>query len=254
MLSNQSEQFIVELRMYLMSKGKRDKDIDEIVDQLTDHLHQAEKEGKSVAHITGDSPKTYMQRLGQEMDFDKKQTILLVPQTILLMMAFFSFTPAVAGTFSLSILGLISYVVMGIIGIVIYGVIVVKVLPKLFHSKWFYGILIGAFIIVTGTFVVIMFIEEGMNSEPFFVASPLQNNLIAVACIAIFIATALYIKAWFPVLIALFLSIAPLGQRFVPEHINKDPFWITVTIVISVLISIGVAVFLMIKWKKKKTA
>jgi uncharacterized membrane-anchored protein len=59
MLSNKSERFLVELRMHLMSKGKNDNEINEITEELEDHLLQAEAEGKDVTHIVGESPKEY---------------------------------------------------------------------------------------------------------------------------------------------------------------------------------------------------
>lgn len=81
MLSNKSEEFIIELRMYLMSKGKNDDEIKEVTQELEDHLQQAEAEGKSVEHITGESPREYMKSIGKEMGFDFRQIATLAPMT-----------------------------------------------------------------------------------------------------------------------------------------------------------------------------
>ena len=79
MLSKQADQFMIELRMYLMSKGKNDKEIIEVIDELNDHLLQAEAEGKSIKDITGESPRAYMKSIGQEMGFDARQFLSLAP-------------------------------------------------------------------------------------------------------------------------------------------------------------------------------
>lgn len=58
MLSMKSEQFLVELRMYLLQRGKKDEDINGIVEELEVHLIEAENKGKSVDTIIGKKPKT----------------------------------------------------------------------------------------------------------------------------------------------------------------------------------------------------
>ena len=67
MVSKQAEQFLVELRMYLISKGKNDQEINEITEELEVHLMEAEAAGKDVSHIIGDSPKNYMKSIGESM-------------------------------------------------------------------------------------------------------------------------------------------------------------------------------------------
>jgi uncharacterized membrane-anchored protein len=45
MVPKKAEQFLVELRFYLMSKGKNDQEINEITEELEVHLMEAEAEG-----------------------------------------------------------------------------------------------------------------------------------------------------------------------------------------------------------------
>ncbi|WP_368901873.1 hypothetical protein [Oceanobacillus oncorhynchi] len=42
MLSKEAEKFLLNLRLELMSRGKKDKDIQEIEEELRDHLKEAE--------------------------------------------------------------------------------------------------------------------------------------------------------------------------------------------------------------------
>ena len=69
-LSKEAETFVENLYLYLLTTGKKEKEIKEIVEELTDHLQEAEANGKNISEITGDSPKAYMESLAKEMQTD----------------------------------------------------------------------------------------------------------------------------------------------------------------------------------------
>ena len=249
MLSKQADQFMIELRMYLMSKGKNDKEINEVIDELNDHLLQAEAEGKSIKDITGESPRAYMKSIGQEMGFDVRQFLRLAPITALLIIAYFCFTPAIQGDFSLSKIGIWGAIAGTVLSVVLYGFLLVRVLPKVFYSKWFYIIVGIAYLILTGFFVLVFLFDK----DPFFVATSLQNNLILIGCIAVFIIWSLYAKSWLSIIIPFFMSLGPLTARFIPKDMNEDPFYIILAIIFSILITIMILYFLFRKGKKKSS-
>jgi uncharacterized membrane-anchored protein len=251
MLTKESEQFLIELRMHLISKGKNDKEINEITDELEDHLLQAEAEGKDVTHIIGESPKQYMKSIGESMKTDYRQMIGLVPLMILLLAAYFSLAPAIEGKFSLSG-GMIMVASIGsVVGVLIYAVLLFKVLPGYIQSKKGYLLMFGTMLLVTGLGVAVLFWYNAQDFQPVFTATTLQNNLILAACIVIFIAAAIYTKTWFTIIIPLFLSLGPIAGRFIPEDVNEDPTLILYTIILLVVIS-AIAIFLLIRKKKKQ--
>ena len=250
MLSQQADQFIIELRMYLMSKGKNDQEISEVIEELSDHILQAEAEGKSMKDITGDSPRAYMKSIGQEMGFDAKQLISLIPLTSLLIMAYFCFAPAILGEFTLSKIGVWGAIAGTILSFALYGFLLVRVLPRVFYSKWFYIIVGIAYLLLSGFFVLVYLFDH----EPFFVATPWQNNLILIGCMAVFIIFSLYAKSWISIIIPLFMSMGPLTARFIPKDMNEDPFYITLAIIICILITIVFLYFLFRKGKQKSSS
>ncbi|AXI07885.1 hypothetical protein CUC15_02335 [Oceanobacillus zhaokaii] len=252
MLNQKSEQFIIELRMYLMSKGKNDQQIDDIIEELSDHLQEAEAKGKSVEDITGGSPRKYMKMIGKEMGFDFGQFAGLVPLVTFLLLAYFSIGPAIRGTISLSKTGVWIGLGMVILSFIIYGFFLVNVLPKIFHSKSFYIVGIALQLVLTGVFVVILLLEMKLDTEPFFIATPLQNNLILIADIIIFIAAAIYTKTWFTIYLPIIMAIGPIATRFIPDSINKNPTYIAITIAILIIVSIGLLVFFIRKGKREK--
>ena len=251
MLSKESEQFLVELRFYLMSKGKNDNEINEITEELEVHLLEAETAGKDVTHIIGESPKQYMKSIGESMKTDYRQILVLVPMTILLLAAYFSIGPAIEGEFSLS-KGIILIVLSaGMIGMAIYSVLLFKVLPRFLQSKWGYVLTFGTSLLVTGLGVVVLLWYHEQGFKSIYTATPFQNNLIMVICIVIFIASALYTKTWITIIIPLLISLGPLATRFIPEDINENPTYIFYTIL--VLVGITSIIILLTKKKMEKT-
>lgn len=253
MVSKRAEQFLVELRMYLISKGKNDQEINEITEELEVHLTEAEAAGKDVSHIIGDSPKNYMKSIGESMKTDYRQLAGLVPLMILLLTAYLSIGPAIEGTFSVSQGTIWFALVISSISILVYGLFLFKVMPKFFQSKWNYVLFTVTFLAVTGLMVAFMFWYKSQEFEAVFVATPAQNNLIIVLCAVIFIGAALYTKTWFTVLIPLFLSMGPIATRLVPEEANNDPLFITITILAFLLASaVAIAIFIFQSKKDQK--
>lgn len=251
MVSKKAEQFLVELRMYLISKGKNDQEINEITEELEVHLMEAEAAGKDVSHIIGDSPKNYMKSIGESMKTDYRQLSGLVPLMILMITAYLSIGPAIEGTFSVSQGTIWFAIIISGIGILIYGLFLFKVLPKFFHSKWGYVIFFGISIATTGLIVVFLLWYKAQDFEPTFIATPAQNNWIIVLCAVIFIGAALYTKTWFTVLIPLFISIGSIATRFIPDETNNDSLYITI-IILTFLLASAVLIVIYFYQRKKE--
>ncbi|WP_416828198.1 DUF1129 family protein [Ectobacillus polymachus] len=249
MLSKKSEQFLVELRMYLISKGKNDNEINEITEELEVHLLEAEAQGKDVSHIIGNSPKQYMKSIGKSMNTDFRQLVVLIPMMLLLFVAFLCFGPAIEGKFSLSNSIIWTMLLTICVSFLIYGLLLFKVLPKFFQSKWGYILAFGAFVLVTGLDVVITLWFHKQGAEATFNATPFQNNLIVLLCIVIFIGSAIYTKSWFLILIPLFNSLGPLATRFIPEEINRNPTYVFYTTLFLLIITAFVIVIFIRKRK-----
>lgn len=69
-LSAKSSNFLGDLRVYLLSSGKDEKEVEDIVQELEVHLIEAEEKGKSVEQVIGQSPGEYMARISKEMSTD----------------------------------------------------------------------------------------------------------------------------------------------------------------------------------------
>ena len=76
-LSKESEQFLSNLRVYLMTSGKKEEEILRVIEKVEHQLLEAEQEGKSIQSIIGNSPEVYMKAIGKEMKTDMKGTVFV---------------------------------------------------------------------------------------------------------------------------------------------------------------------------------
>ncbi|WP_416148003.1 HAAS domain-containing protein [Salipaludibacillus sp. HK11] len=117
-LSERSKTFLGDLRVYLFSSGKKSEDIDDIVEQLEVHLLEAERNGKPIDKIIGDSPKDYMNQLSSEMTVDVKGWAKYIPFIILGGFSFKIIGDLVNGNLSYSLLELFGFLAIALIFIV----------------------------------------------------------------------------------------------------------------------------------------
>lgn len=103
-LSTESTRFLEDLKVYLLASGKNELATNEIVNELEDHLIEAEADGKSVRAITGDSPADYIQSISKEMAFDPKEAFWIVLQVFLGASSFLYLQNLLDGTTTFSIL------------------------------------------------------------------------------------------------------------------------------------------------------
>ncbi|RAZ67668.1 DUF1129 family protein [Planococcus maitriensis] len=252
MLSAKSEQFLIELRMYLMQRGKSDEDINEVVDELESHLIESEKRGKNVESIVGKDPKQYMKSIGEPLPIAAKELMVLIPSTILVILAYLAYVPALSGDFRLS-----QTVLWGVIPVVlsllIYSSLIFKVFPK-FHDK---PVKLGLIAVAVSTLVLGFWVAFYLWMVPettsaYFTATAEQNYMILAVCLVVFIAYALYTKSWITIIVAALMSAGPLAEKWIPQDVNEDPVYIAMAIGIFVLI--GISVIWLLMRKRRKTA
>ena len=244
MLSKKSEQFLVELRMYLISKGKNDAEMISVIEELEDHLLQAEADGKSIETIVGNSPKAYMKSIGESMRLDFRQLARLFPMAIILIAAYITLPYAIWGDFALSPAILFFIFIGSFLGLGMFGLFMFKGAPKLFHSKWkFYLIYSLTYSFVTGGMILAFLWWNKQEFEPTFVATPFQNILIIIACIAIFILSAIYMKTWINIIAPTFIAFLSVTSHFVLNGNIKESTFIAIYVGLFLLTAIIYFIF-----------
>lgn len=105
-LSKKSENFLENLTLYLISSGKKDSEVTEIVDELRDHLTIAESKGKDIRQIVGNSPEDYIKQLSNEISTSKGSIIQYITLVALGVISFSFINNTIEGNFTYSLLKL----------------------------------------------------------------------------------------------------------------------------------------------------
>lgn len=228
MLTKDSEQFLIELRNYLVYKGKNDDEINEICDELEDHFTTSLEKGKSIEDIIGKSPKEYMESISKEMKTDVKQSIVTGIFGLLTVLSYFSIGSAIKGNFSLSL----HQLVFGGTLLVLLGtfswVFMLRGLPRIIMKDKLAMIAVFAFfILLTGSFVAYKLWIRQIDSTPFYLASPLVNNLIVLLSVLAVTISSYYLKSKFLLLVLLYIAVDPLVTRLNPFNDIKSNLYLS---------------------------
>ncbi|MCC3357140.1 HAAS domain-containing protein [Bacillus sp. REN16] len=248
MLSAKSEFFIDNLRMYLMMSGKNDQEVSELIEELKDHLSEAEKSGKSIDDIVGQTPEQYMASLKQEMRTDYKQLTKFLPIYFIGVIAYFLIGPAIRGEFELNYIQVIGIPILAVLGLGIYVYFLQKAGQKQFSKKMFFLSGVIASMSVT-TLAIVIIVGSTIFMNPFFIGDTTAEVAVIVICGSIFIGTAIWSKSWVFIVIPVFLIIPDVFTRFTDVSIETI---IIISISSFVLMSVVLILNILITEKRKK--
>ncbi len=213
MLSTKSEDFIDNLRMYLMMSGKNEREIKELIEELKDHLMEVEKTGKSIEDIIDLTPEQYMASLKNEMKTDYKHLVKLLPIYFLGVTAYFLMGPAIRGEFELNIIQIIGFPIIALLGLVMYVSFLQQAGKKQYSKKkFFFGWMIASAIVTL--LMILLLVGSSIVFEPFYIGNWKTEVMVIVICCGVFIYTAIMSKAWFPIWLPAILFISDVCSRF----------------------------------------
>ncbi|MDS9997903.1 DUF1129 family protein [Bacillus atrophaeus] len=109
MLSKETTQYLNDVRVYLMTTGKSEKEVQEILDEMTVHAIEGEKEGKTAAELFGHSPKQYAQTLSKELPNHLKESLSLAFSMFVGILSYFVLNDALSDQLDYSLYKLAGY-------------------------------------------------------------------------------------------------------------------------------------------------
>lgn len=216
-LSKDSQEFIANLRLYLMTSGKKDSEIKEIAEELRAHLEDAESRGKNLDTVTGGSPEAYMKNISNEMATDFYGLVKLMPMFILLLIAYFITGSAVRGDLSFSVLKLIAFPLICAAGTSAYIYTARQMATKKWARKKEFTVFFSIQMIAVALMSAVLLLDI-LYFEPFYIPSREVMWIIAAVGVMIFIIGAIWSKTWITVIIPLFL----IGPDFVMNFMDVD--------------------------------
>ncbi|WP_144523083.1 HAAS domain-containing protein [Bacillus pumilus] len=109
MVSKETRHVLLELKLYLISKGKNQDEIDELMDELTTHAVEAEKDGKTGEALFGGNPRGYADELEKEMSGNHKDWVPFVSAFLIGSLFYMILSDAISQSLSYSWYALIGY-------------------------------------------------------------------------------------------------------------------------------------------------
>lgn len=212
-LSARSETFIDNLRLYLMTSGKNESEIKELIEELRVHFIETQKNGRSIDEIIDGTPEQYMVSLKREMKTDYKSLIKNLPFYFTGVIAYLIMGPAIRGEFELNMVQVVGFPIIAVIGLLIYVFFLQQSGKKQFSNKKFFLVGIIASSSVTALFIILL-VGSGLIVEPFYKGSTTVNWIIVAICTCIFVSCAIWSKVWFPIWIPVILFIPDFLFRF----------------------------------------
>ncbi|MEE3956145.1 DUF1129 family protein [Peribacillus frigoritolerans] len=241
-LSKKSQSFLENLRLYLFCNGKEEEEINAIVEELEDHLIEAEARGKTVDHIVGESPKQYMKQLSNEMTTNTRKIFKYMLMIILGALSFLVLTDAVKGYLSYSLFEIIGSVTVSLIFIIAIGSVFKYVAANRLSRAKEYALyyLIGLLPIVL--FVGLFYLNRLIETPTFHFGS-IGTIITVTLTLSFLIGVSLWTKTWV-VLIILALLVLP---DFLFNYIDVNP---DTQLILSTIVTFGgIAIYLYVNHK-----
>ncbi|WP_366248300.1 hypothetical protein [Terribacillus aidingensis] len=245
-LSKESQAFLENLRIYLFASNKKEEEVSELLEELEDHLYEAEQNGKSIVHIIGKSPKAYMREIEAEVEKDGRFWLIFVPLIMLNAFAYLIMNKAIADDRSYSLLALIGNPIVFIVTIFLlfslYRFTAANKVSKKVTITLYLLMGIAPAVMFMGIMLTDLFIET-----PAITISPLMNTVVIIAACFVFIAAALYWKAWISVIVPSVLYIPQVILRYI-DIAEESKLIIILSIII--VFSLSLIIWQLIQNKK----
>ena len=204
-LSKESEDFLGNLRIYLISSGKNEQEVIEIVGELEDHLVETEKRGKSVAEVTGLTPRQYMNQISAEMPIDYRSIFEYIVMVLLGAFSFIVLGDALSGDLTYSLFELIGYPLI-MIGFLLCTAAVFKYVsshPLSKAKEWtLFSILGGVPILL---FTGLLFLGQTVEA-PTVEMEGIGRICALILAIAAIIGVSLWSQTWIMIILAILLN------------------------------------------------
>ncbi|WP_052807365.1 HAAS domain-containing protein [Risungbinella massiliensis] len=242
-LSTESEEFLENLRLYLFSSGKKTDEIEGIVEELKDHLWEAEKNGKSVSHIIGESPQHYMEHISKELRTDYKGWLKLLPVFIIGVFAYVLLGDAINNTIGYSLYDIIGY---PFICLFMLGVIKVSFqhLAKTNLSKITqYSIYFGIAFLSLSMFIGVILLDRNYGTSLFQLDTFAGRMIVAVIAAVILITISIWSKTWVSIILPIIVYSPTIITDLLPVQYE------TKLLLSSLFTLIGFLLFLIIQFK-----
>lgn len=221
-ISKEGEKFLIDTKVYLITKGMKEEDVDAFLEDAELHLIEGEKEGKTVSDIFGDSPKEHAEELAKEMEKDKGGSIKSILGMIIGIGGYWLLTNILFESpnheFTLTNVQLIGYPIVLMITIV--GIIFAFKMSSFKSKIKEFSIIYVAALLPILLLVLLMFMNKWYGT-PVLQLTTIQSYILAGVILLVLLIGEAYILGW----IGILTVIVPLFIMFVFKGLGeKSPY------------------------------
>lgn len=248
-LSKKSIDFLENLRVYLFSSGKNEKEIEEIIREVEDRLYEAEKNGENVDDIITKASKEYMAQLTNEMSSDFEGLLKYIPIMILGAMSYILMGDAIRGEIEYSLLDLIGYPFIFLFSlfltVALFKYAANNKIPKI--KEW---LIVGILGITPMILSLLLFYLNSYYELSVIQVGVVGNVIAIVVSSLVFIGIAIWSKTWVTAILPIFL--------FLPEilinmtNLQDSTKLILNSIFIPLCGGSSLFIYILIAWKMEK--
>ncbi|MFP3418626.1 hypothetical protein R0K30_05660 [Bacillus sp. SIMBA_154] len=245
MVTKETRHILLELKLYLISKGKNEDEIDEVMDELTTHAVEAEKDGKSGEDIFGGDPRGFADELAKELSRHYKDWVPFVSAFLIGSLFYMILADAVSQSLSYSWYALIGYPLILVANVIITIVMFRASAFQTSRRAFFYFWILGIFQLTA--MITVKLLDQKLGT-PLLVLTSSQRwgvILLMLLCIVVFNA----------ILKANVVSLIPIiffGPQLIFEWIGwTSPSVLLLTSLLSVVILILLTLVVLRRTNKK---
>ncbi|MDM5195041.1 DUF1129 domain-containing protein [Bacillus hominis] len=243
-VSKEGEKFLIDTKVYLITKGIKEEDVDAFLEDAELHLIEGEKKGKTVSDIFGDSPKAYAEELAKEMEKDKSGSIKSILGMIIGIGGYWLLTNILFESpdheFILTNVQLIGYPI--VLMITVAGTIFAFKMSSFKSKLKEFSILYLASMIPILLLVLLMFMNKWYGT-PMLHLSTMQSYILAGIILIVLLVAEAYILGWIGILVV----IIPLLIMFVFKELGKQNPYL---IILEPLLLYG-SLYVLMRWSLK---
>ncbi|ABS22960.1 NADH dehydrogenase subunit N [Bacillus cytotoxicus NVH 391-98] len=248
-ISKEGEKFLTDTKVYLLTKGIKEEDIDIFLEDAELHLVEGEKKGKTVKDIFGDSPKEYADELAKEMEVDKVGNMKTIFSMIIGIGGYWLLTNILFHhpnhQFTLTDVQVIGYPIVLLITII--GTIIAFRMSS-FQSKIKEFSMIYIIILTPILLLVLLMFLNKWYGTPVLQLSIIQSYILAAIIFLLLIIGEVYVLGW----IGIFVILVPFSIMFIFKQLEEQSVYWGILEILLLYISLYVLMRLHIKLEEKK--
>ncbi|MGX9291201.1 HAAS domain-containing protein [Bacillus sp. A015] len=245
MVTKETRHILLEMKFYLISKGKNEDEIDELMDELTTHAVEAEKDGKTGEDVFGKDPRAFADELAKELSRHYKDWVPFVSAFLIGSLFYMILSDAISQSLSYSWYALIGYPLILVANVIITIVMFRASAFQTSRRAFFYFWILGIFQLTA--MITVNLLDQKLGT-PLLVLTSSQRwgvILLMLLCIVVFNA----------ILKANVVSLIPIiffGPQLIFEWIGwTSPSVLLLTSLLSVVILILLTLVVLRRTNKK---